>query len=245
MIDVILFIKSFIKFIVLPYGIFYMLLIVGLFFLYKKKCFKAKIFLTMFFVLFTVFSYPPLTNLFITHLEETYPKYDYNNKVSYIHVLGGGFKVDPFQPTSSLVGSSSAKRILEGVIIHKKMPNSKLIITGRIKYGDMYTKLAMELGVKKEDIIIYKDAKDTKEEAEFTKSIVGTNQKFALVTSASHMPRAIILFESLGLKPIAAPTDFKKYYFTTYFATLNVASIEALQIAVKEYLGILWAKITN
>ena len=119
---------------------------------------------------------------------------------------------------------------------------SKGIATDVIK-----ARLAKELGVKEENLIVNGLPKDTKEEAVFTKSIVG-DEPFILVTSATHMPRAMLLFESLGLNPIPAPTDFYKTDFDTaalksYFMAPSVDSFYLSTIAMHEYIGILWGKI--
>jgi uncharacterized SAM-binding protein YcdF (DUF218 family) len=194
-----------------------------------------------------IFSYPPFANFLISNLENQYSKYDYNHKVNYIHVLGSGHNTDATQPLSSQIGSASVKRDLEGILIHFKTANTKLIFTGYEGYTDIPTakmneKLALALGVDKKNLIINPKPKDTKEEALFTKSIL-KDKPFVLVTSATHMPRAMIIFKSLGLNPIPAPTDFHKKEFSGFFKAPGVDNFYKSQIAIHEYLGIIWAKI--
>jgi hypothetical protein len=57
------------------------------------------------------------------------------------------------------------------------------------------------------DIILRSLSKDTKDQAIHIRKILDNNS-FILVTSASHMPRSIVLFRKQGLQPIPAPTDF-------------------------------------
>jgi uncharacterized SAM-binding protein YcdF (DUF218 family) len=145
------------------------------------------------------------------------------------------------------MGGASVKRDLEGIIIHKSMPNSKIIFTGYEGNTDtptavMNARLAEALGVKKEDMIVNPKPKDTKEEAIFTKSLVG-NEPFILVTSATHIPRAMRLFKSLGLNPIPAPTNFYKKEFNGFFEAPSISSFSRSQIAMHEYWGILWSKL--
>jgi len=108
----------------------------------------------------------------------------------------------------------------------------------------MNARLAINLGVDEKNIIINEKPKDTKEEAVFVKSLIG-KESFVLVTSATHMPRAMILFKSLDLNPIAAPTNFYKREFNGYFSTPSNDSIGRSTIAIHEYLGTLWAKIKS
>ena len=241
------FLKKFVTFFVEPFGMVFTLLALGLLFLYIKKEKQSKIFLSLGFALLLLFSYPPFSNLLVQNLENQYPKYDYKHNVKYIHVLGNGHNTDETQPISSHLSSAGTKRVLEGVIIHKQIANSKIIFTGFAGKTDvanavMNSKLALALGVKKENMIINPFPKDTKEEALFTKTLIG-NKPFILVTSATHMSRSMMLFQSLGLNPIAAPTAFYKSEFKGYLRAPKPIYFHISTIAMHEYLGMLWAKI--
>ena len=106
----------------------------------------------------------------------------------------------------------------------------------------MNADFAKALGVKEENLLINPLPKDTKEEALFTKTIVG-EKPFVLVTSATHMPRAMMLFKSLGLNPIPAPTDFYTKEFKGYWQLPNMNSFYVSKVAMHEYIGILWSKL--
>jgi uncharacterized SAM-binding protein YcdF (DUF218 family) len=243
------FLKKFVSFFVEPYGIVLTLFIIGLYLLFMKKQSLAKGFLLVACGMLFLFSYRPFSNFLAKNLEEQYPKYTYQQSVKYIHVLGNGHNTDPEQPLSSQISSAGLKRVLEGVFIHKQIEGSKLIFTGyegdtNTSNAQMNASLAMALGVKPEEIIIEPKPKDTKEEALFTKSLIA-DEPFILVTSATHMPRAMKLFNSLGLHPIAAPSDFIKDEFKGFFVAPDVNSFCNSERAVHEYIGILWSKIKN
>ncbi|MDA3909647.1 MAG: YdcF family protein, partial [Sulfurimonas sp.] len=231
------------------YGMIFSLFVLGLYTLFIKREQLAKLFLSLSFGLLFLFSYPPFANFLVQNLENKYQKYDYKSQVKYIHVLGSGHNTDPSQPLSSQIGSASVKRDLEGILIHKAIEGSKIIFTGYAGNTDtptaiMNAKLAEALGVKLEDMLVNPKPKDTKEEAVFTKSIVG-EEAFILVTSATHMPRAMRLFKSLGLNPIAAPTNFYKKGFSGFLKVPNIGSFQKSQIAMHEYWGILWSKLKS
>lgn len=245
--DIGFFLKKMIAYFLEPFGMVVALLIVGLFFLLINKHKYSKIFLSLSVCILCLYSYPPFANLLVENLENKYSKYDYKSNIKYIHVLGSGHNVDPEQPLSSQVGGASIKRDIEGIIIHSQIEDSLLIFTGYggstdIPTAVMNADLALALGVKAENILVNGLPKDTMEEALYTKSIVG-EENFILVTSASHMPRAMMLFESLGMHPIAAPTNFAKNEFDGYLIGLSLGAFHTSQIAVHEYLGILWAKL--
>jgi uncharacterized SAM-binding protein YcdF (DUF218 family) len=57
------------------------------------------------------------------------------------------------------------------------------------------------------------------------------------------MPRAMKLFKSLGLNPIAAPTAFYKKEFSGYLREPDIDSLENSNMAIHEYVGILWSML--
>ncbi len=242
-----LFFKKLITFFIEPLGFILTLFVLGLWFLFASKQKLAKQFLSFSFGFLLLFSYPPFSNYLVKKLENQYPKYNYNTDIKYIHVLGSGHNTDILQPISSNIASGGTKRVLEGIIIHKKIPNSKIIFTGY--EGDtnetnakMNSKLALALGVDEKNMILNGIPNDTRMEALYMKSIVGS-EPFVLVTSATHMPRSMMLFKSMGMEPIPAPTDFHKYEINTYFKAPNIGALKNSRMAIHEFLGILWAKI--
>jgi len=240
--------KKFVTFFIEPFGMVLVLSILGIYFVFTQKQTKAKLFLLSSLSLFLLFSYPPFANYLVQNLENQYPKYDYKQKIKYIHVLGNGHTTDKTQPLSSQMGDASIKRVLEGIIIYRQTANAKLIFTGYkgntdTSAAEMNSKFAQVLGVNKKDIIKNGSPKDTKEEAIFAKSIIG-DKPFVLVTSATHMPRAMILYKSLGMHPIAAPTNFYKTDTTSYLKLPNIHAFFIAKIAIHEYLGIIWVNLS-
>jgi uncharacterized SAM-binding protein YcdF (DUF218 family) len=62
-----------------------------------------------------------------------------------------------------------------------------------------------------------------------------------VVSSATHLLRAIKLFKDQGLDPIPAPTDYKKRNIKTYLIKPDIETFKNSQIAIHEYMGLLWA----
>lgn len=241
------FLKKLISFFLEPFGMVATLFVLGLYFLYINRSKLAKQFLSASFLLLFLFSYPPFSNFLVKNLENQYPKYDYKTEIEYIHVLGNGHNTDKTQPISSNLNTTSTKRVLEGIIIHKQTPNSKLIFTGYSGSTDtsnakMNAILASVLGIKDEAMIINGKPVDTREEAAFTKTIVG-DKPFALVTSATHIPRAMMIFRSFGMNPIAAPTNYYKEDFRGYFRKPSARYFFISTVAVHEYLGMVLARV--
>jgi uncharacterized SAM-binding protein YcdF (DUF218 family) len=82
--------------------------------------------------------------------------------------------------------------------------------------------------------------KDTKEEAQAAKKLL-KEKPFILVTSASHMKRAMDIFNKEGLHPVAAPTyhtaskkDFNAMDVFSYYSFTKSRAV------FHETLGLLW-----
>ena len=103
------------------------------------------------------------------------------------------------------------------------------------------------MGVDQNDIILEIESRDTKDEARLIKPLV-EDAPFVLVTSASHMPRAMALFRKAGMSPIAVPTDHLiKNPYGISFDNLFPRSyhLQKSERAVYEALGLLWAKVRS
>ncbi|ABM25548.1 YdcF family protein [Shewanella sp. W3-18-1] len=118
-----------------------------------------------------------------------------------------------------------------------------LIVSGwggeltQISHAEMMAKAAVELGVDKIKIIQFPLARDTLEEAQYLKWELG-DSSFRLVTSASHMPRAMAIFTGKGLLASAAPTDFRAR--DDFWWRLTADNLVSSQRAIHEYIGRLW-----
>lgn len=208
-------------------------------------------------------SYGPVSNALLGLLEHQYPALlmdaksraaldEIDHYPKWVVVLGGGTDSDPSLPENSQLSSGSVIRLVEAIRIKKMYPETKLIIAGGALFdpsadSEVMAKVANNLGVAQKDIVLVSDTKDTKDQARQVKSIVGSDLHI-LVTSASHMPRALALFGKLGMSPIPAPTDFwvkRKQRIAPGIFFPNANSLRKVEKALHEYLGIIWAKIRN
>ncbi len=127
-------------------------------------------------------------------------------------VLGGGYTWNPeWAPSSNLI-NNSLPRLTEGIRLWQANPGSKMIFTGAaaktnpVSTAEAGARVAESLGVPRSDIIVLDRPKDTEEEALAVKRAIG-DAPFLLVTSASHLPRAMIFFRHAGLDPLPAPAN--------------------------------------
>lgn len=235
----------------MPFPLGMLLLILGLVFLYKNKLARAKFTLTLSVLWLFLISYSPLVNTILYEYEASYPTLKQATKeVKYIYVLGGSHHTDEDHPITSQVNESSSVRLNEGIRLYQQLhQNVTIILSGYSGLYDptphaiMQEKLASALGIKKEHMVLHPKPRDTQEEAIAAKKLIG-DKPFILVTSASHMKRALKFFKNEGLTPIPAPTnhlaDIKYPNYADFFST---TALRKSNIVWHEILGLLWQKI--
>ncbi len=243
--------KKFVSIFIMPFPLGVLLILLGLFFLYRNKIKQAKATLAVSIVWLFVFSYSPFSNALLHTIESTYTTlHQAPDDVKYIYVLGGGHMTDKSQPITSQVTPISVIRLNEGIrLYHQLEGKAKLIVSGYSGRFDpnthavMQKKLALALGIKKEHIILRPNPRDTQEEAIAAKKLCG-KEKLILVTSASHMGRSMKFFKHVGLTPIPAPTNhLASIQYPDYTDIFSSDALVLSRIAVHEYIGLLWQKI--
>lgn len=208
-----------IKFLLDPFNLIWMLLLASLaaYFLRREILFRWLILITT--VWFLLVSTPLVPTALINSLEDRYdPAYaeDLENPDAEYHiiVLGGGHGFDDRLPPNSLLSGNALGRLNEGIRLHRLLPNSKLVLSGysasgRTSQAEMLQKTALLLGVEEEATILQTEPGNTYEEAKIYADTFGDSYPVILVTSATHMPRAMMLFENFGVEPVASPANYR------------------------------------
>lgn len=117
--------------------------------------------------------------------------------------------------------NKGADRATHTVQLYKLGKIKKILITGGQGLDPANPNTEAELlrdfmvmtGVAREDILVEADAKNTRENALFSKEMLSQNgfnldQKFLLITSAFHMTRSKGCFDKVGLQTDTFPTDY-------------------------------------
>uniref|UniRef100_A0A7V6DP55 DUF218 domain-containing protein n=1 Tax=Desulfobacca acetoxidans TaxID=60893 RepID=A0A7V6DP55_9BACT len=194
---------------------------------------------------FYLFTTAPLPNFLLKTLERRYQPLTNSQKfpdIRYIVVLSGGMRFNNAVPPTSRLDASSSLRVAEGIrLFHLFSGAPALIMTGAGPWGDLGSRMAAfaaSLGIPAAKLIPENHAKDTYGNAKEVQPLV-TNEPFLLVTSAVHMPRAMLIFQKLGMKPIPAPADFRyspHYFYEDFFPSGN--NLSDMEAVTHEYLGL-------
>ena len=226
--------KKIISAFIMPLFIGVILLLIALIFLFKNDIKKTKIFLLIAFVWICLIAHTSFANLLLYPLENRYPKLqNIPQDVNYIVYLGG----------------DQESRGWEVLRLYNKIKNPKIITSGYEGRGTIpeaikTAKVLQDIGIDKKNIIIHPKPKDTQEEAIKIKSVL-KDTPFILVTSAYHMPRAMMIFKKEGLNPIPAPTNFLIKDSDKLLSLPNGYSLYKTKRAWHEYIGILWIKLKD
>jgi len=213
---------------------------------------RRKVFLISGIAMLYVFSIVPFYYLISRPLESQYAPIsasNLNNKVRWVVVLSGGSRENIVLTPEDRLSDASLKRLMEGIRLSRLLPESRLVLSGGDYRGIspdaiIMRQIAFDQGIPQERIILETVSWDTIEQAKYLKDRLGQDY-FYLVTSASHMTRAMLMFKRLETKPIAAPTDFRAVWGLFHILDLfpQAATLADTERVFYEYLGLSWGLI--
>lgn len=152
-------------------------------------------------------------------------------------------------------GPSAIVRLSEGIRLYRKIKTNErsciIVLTGGRFYGKRYAASVVSkawlisMGIPANDIRLETSSRTTFEEARFVLPTVRNVSAEAvfLVTSASHMPRAVTAFNKFGLSVIPAPCDFTNSGKLGFFDFLPEAeTLRESRALLWEYMGAIFYK---
>ncbi len=241
----------------LPLSLSILALLLGWIYLqFRRRMRVGKFFIVLGIVLLIGFSLEFTSSKLLGSLENRCPPLnaermaDVKHEIKWIAVLSGGYNPNPqISPTGQLSNASLA-RLVEGIRLHRSLPGTRLILSGGAVFtpapeSEVMAKAARTFDIKSDQIVLESASRDTEEQALLIRKIVGKD-RFILVTTASHMPRAMGLFRKAGMEPLPAPAEFRtggKEDLNPAFFYPRAGSLLNSEIVVHEYLGILWSRL--
>jgi uncharacterized SAM-binding protein YcdF (DUF218 family) len=168
-------------------------------------------------------------------------------------VLSGGASATGNLPLSSRLTSSSTKRVLEAVRLYNLMDQPTIVISGgsgnpfvEVSEAALMRELLLNLRIPDRRIVMEGKSSNTLENAAGVKRLP-LKPPLILITSASHMDRALKVFKGLGMTPLPAPCDYRARWsvddplrFLPSEGALAVSTA-----AIYEYMGTFWYRLTG
>lgn len=232
-----------------------LLLLAGLMRLLRRRR-MMRLCIGMAVVLPLLYAVLPLSTLPLRMLEDSYEVPKVTQQVDGILVLGGHTDNGWVSETRGQAQQNRASdRLTKAIMLHRQQPQAMLIFTGfsgRLSprgwnEAEITRRLLDELGVSENDVLFEVTSRNTWENAvnSLKVAVPQPGSRWILVTSASHMPRAVAAFTAAGWEGlIPYPTDFQTPTHGPEAFDLAVGTA-AVRNWLHEYVGIAAYRITG
>ncbi|MSO92706.1 MAG: YdcF family protein [Rhodospirillales bacterium] len=195
----------------------------------------------------------PVGTWMIAYLEDRFPAVAIASlppKVDGIISLAGGINQFVAQARKQVSTGGSIARISEFVMLANRYPEAKLVFAGGsgdlfrqdVSEADIVAEYVKLLGLDPSRILFEKRSRNTYENAVAARQFVNPKpgEKWVLVTSARHMPRAVGCFRKAGWAVIPYPVGFVTESTGIFSLSFNfIGGLGHLQYAVYEMAGLL------
>ncbi|MEZ5817058.1 MAG: YdcF family protein [Hyphomicrobiaceae bacterium] len=203
--------------------------------------------------LLLVIGLSPISTWLLWPLEERFPVPAIgarDNGYAGIIVLGGGEDGRNSARRGQLHLNEAGERITTASTLAFRLPDARLIFTGSaatLLHASPEGATAVRgywtsIGIAQSRIVIEPKSRNTYENAVFTHAMLAPQRgdRFLLVTSAAHMPRAMGAFRHAGFDVTAYPTDYRSNLPDETFHTFSSmpAGLKRFDEAVKEWIGL-------
>jgi uncharacterized SAM-binding protein YcdF (DUF218 family) len=206
----------------------------------------------------------PVAGALVRPLEATYPPLlaeatsasatlpDGSPAPRWVVVLGGGHGDNRSLAPIHQLSAPSLVRLAEGIRLQRLLPESKLVLSGGSNGAEnseaqVLAAAGTSLGAPTDRMVLESQSCDTIDEVRALRAVVG-EERFVLVTSATHMPRAMAMFKQAGMNPIPAPTEYlvsdeARGMYAVLGLIPHAGAGLMIERALHEYLGLFWAKL--
>lgn len=200
----------------------------------------------------------PLGNALILPLEQRFPPWDAKgNAPTVIVVLGGSFDTVVSGARGEVALTDAAERMTIVAELARRYPAMRIVFSGGsgqlifqgATEADLAQRMFESFGIAKERITLEGRSRDTSENARFSKELVvpKPGERWLLVTSAYHMPRAIGVFRREGFPVEAYPVDWRTRGSADFARPFESVAdgLKRSDTAMREWIGLLAYWITG
>jgi len=200
----------------------------------------------------------PLGNALLLPLENRFPPWDSSRgSPTGMIVLGGVINPELSVQRNEISLDDSAERLVAAAELYRRYPDARLVLVGGNSNlfspgpseSEFAAKLLVSLGVPRERIQIERSSRNTAENALNAMQVAmpKVGERWLLITSAYHMPRAMGLFRNAGFRVEAYPVDWQ----TGGWSDLETISFSLLgglprvDRALHEWAGLIFARLSG
>jgi uncharacterized SAM-binding protein YcdF (DUF218 family) len=209
-------------------------------------------------VLIAVIGLTPIGNILILPLEQRFPPFDPSGRApDGIVVLGGAFDAAVSHGRGAIALTDAGDRMTAVAELARRYPAARIVFAGgsgrllldSAKESDLAVRMFASFGIERSRISLDERSRDTLENAQFSRDVAQPKpgERWLLVTSAYHMPRAIGCFRRAGFAVEAYPADWRTRGTDDVVRPFGSLAdgLKRTDTAVREWLGLLTYWITG
>jgi uncharacterized SAM-binding protein YcdF (DUF218 family) len=194
--------------------------------------------------------FAPLSELVLLPLEQRFPAYPQDGPApTGIIMLGGGIEAGLSEARGQVVVNDAGERPIYLADLARRYPQARLVFSGGsgflgggVSEADIVSAQADTIGLPRSRLILENRSRNTRENATFSANILHPKpgERWLLVTSAWHMPRAVGCFRQAGFTVEAFPVDYRTRGWGDLIHLHGFSSDGLLQLdlATKEWRGL-------
>ncbi|TGU96679.1 YdcF family protein [Mesorhizobium sp. M00.F.Ca.ET.151.01.1.1] len=202
-------------------------------------------------LLLAICGWSPLGMASLMALENRFPKPVIDGPVTGIVVLGGAVDTHVSVDRQTLAMNEAGERLTEAVDLSRRYPDARIFLSGGSNHiishnqtteSQVARDILVMLGVPAKRIEMEERSRTTCENAIESKAAIQPKPRelWLVVTSASHMPRAMACFRAVGFLVVAYPVDYRTRAADLWRPTGSVAGgLATADLAAHEWLGLL------
>jgi uncharacterized SAM-binding protein YcdF (DUF218 family) len=246
-----IYLSKILPFFVMPLGVFFMLALLALLFIRKKRRRYAAVTLIAAVSVMWVSSTPIAAKWLYGRIESIHPPVPLVGvPESDCIILLGGVVQPPEPPRVDMEFNNSIDRVHKAAELFAAGKAPYLIVTGGNQpwsrssrsEAELIRELLVDWGVPEEAIRLEASSRNTRENAMYTRNVVDSIhcEEALLVTSAAHMPRSLAAFSAAGISVIPVSTDVRVAHTNKLTLMDFLPSAHALEMssrAIRELVG--------
>lgn len=201
----------------------------------------------------------PVGDILLQPIEQSFPANPPLTRVNGIIVLGGGEDARASAYWGQMQLNEGGERYTEALALAHRFPEARVLFTGgsgalRDLTGSMTSEASMAgqffnmHGVQPERILLEGQSRNTAENAVLSLALAqpAVGEVWVLITSAFHMPRAMLSFEVAGWEDLVAwPVDYRTSGFGDGVGWDLTGNLFVLNTAIREHIGQLAYRLTR
>jgi len=200
----------------------------------------------------------PLANWVILPLEDRFPAFrDDGRAVDGVVVLGGAVQAEESFGREQLTVNEAGERVIALADLARRYPGARIVFSGgggtllteEAPEADALARFMDALGIPRQRVLFENQSRTTFENAVYTRRLIEPRpgERWLLVTSAWHMPRAVGCFRRAGFPVTAYPVDFRTRGPSDAWRTFTFVSegLRRLDLSAKEWAGLIGYRLVG